>query len=451
MKGFKTVEETRREPDFLEDKSAEISGITTGKVLTIESKEYTVIEHVQGNQYKVLANELANGDDTMQFGSTNEYATSEIATYLDNDYYNGLDPKIKNAIVETSIQQRVSSTGYDQGKNSPTWTGETKDAGTHKVFIPSWEELTKAAGGITPTILQTFLNSKYLWLRDTCGSFMLYVGVNGYLSNDYPYNICYVRPAFVIDLSKVKYILLEGIKQEENKPFALIKGKATFDRYDIPKVRTSGNVFEASDCKTEVIKTFNTIEEARKELDKYNTNYYMENKDDKTIIATEYCIEENGKKIAFSNRNFTAFVAFEGEDGLKTLTKNFPSNDFGNKAYDCCQEWALKASRFFEEDLSVGVNEWDVKYIDSILTVEEYVKLYDLAHSLNCDDFWVRRRLDKNKKDYLEVTIRNCDDFKYFDVPILNDGEFEGLKLNVQYSSHELELGVEYDQADYEF
>lgn len=450
MKEFKTVEETRREPDFLENKSSEISGVTTGKVLTIEGQEYIVIENVQGNQYKVLANWLAS-NDTKTFGLTNEYKTSKIAIYLDNDYYNSLPENIRNAIVETPIQQKISSTGYDNGKNSPTWTGETKDAGIHKVFLPSWEELTKAVRSTDKETLQTFVNGKYVWLRDTCSSFVLYVGVNGNLGDDYPYNICYVRPAFVIDLSKVKYILLEGIKQEENKPFALIKGKATFGRYDIPKVRTSGNVFEASDCKTEVIKTFNTIEKARKELDKYNTSFYLANKKDETITVAEYCLEENDVKLAYSNRNFTAFVAFESEEGLKTLTKIFPSNDFGDKAYDCCQEWALKASRFFEEDLSVGVNEWDVKYIDSILTVEEYVKLYDLAHSLNCDDFWVRRRLDKNKKDYLEVTIRNCDDFKYFDVPILNDGEFEGLKLNVQYSSHELELGVEYDQADYEF
>lgn len=417
--------------------------ITTGDLLTIEGKEYIVIEHIKDDQYKVLANELASSD-TKTFGLTNEYKTSKIAIYLDNDYYNSLPENIRNAIIETPIQQKVFSTGYDNGKNSPTWTDEVKEGGTHKVFLPSWEELTKAAGGTTPTILQTFVNGKYVWLRDICSYCVLYVGVNGYLSNDYPYNICYVRPAFVIDLSKVN-------KQEENKPFALIKGKATFGRYDIPKVRTSGNVFEASDCKTEVIKTFNTIEEARKELDKYNTNYYMENKDDKTIIAMEYCIEENDKKIAFSNRNFTAFVAFESEDGLKTLTKIFPSNDFGDKAYDCCQEWALKASRFFEEDLSVGVNEWDVKYIDSILTVEEYVKLYDLAHSFDCDDFWIRKRLDRNKKDYLEITIRNCDNFKYFDMPILNEGDFAGLKLDVQYSSHDLELGVEYNSAEYEF
>ncbi len=421
--------------------------ITTGDLLTIEGKEYTVIENVQDTQYKVLANELASSD-TKTFGSTNEYKTSKIAIYLDNDYYNSLPENIRNAIVETPVQQKDLKTF--EGNNSTDWD-TPKDARTHKVFLPSWDELTKAAKNTDPTILKNFLNSKYVWLRDTCGSFPLYVSSNGGLYLNGPYDNVYVRPTFVLDLSKVKYILLEGIKQEENKPFALIKGKATFGRYDIPKVRTSGNVFEASDCKTEVIKTFNTIEEARKELDKYNTSFYLANKKDETITVTEYCLEENDVKLAYSNRNFTAFVAFESEDGLKTLTKRFPSYDFGSKAYDFCNKWAKDACDFLESNLHVGIVEYGVKYIDSILTVEEYVKLYDLGHFLDCDEFYVRKIKDRNEKECLEITVRNCDQFNYFDVPILKKGEFAGLKLNVQYSSHELELGVEYDQADYEF
>ena len=212
MKEFKAVEETRREPDFLEDKSAEISGITTGKVLTIEGQEYIVIENVQGNQYKVLSNELASSD-TKTFGSTNEYKTSRIATYLDNDYYNSLPENIRNAIVETSIQQKIFSTGYDNGKNSPTWTGETKDAGIHKVFLPSWDEMTIAAGGTDKETLQTFVNGKYVWLRDTYSNLVLAMGVNGNLGNDYPYNIYYVRPAFVLDISKVCAIVLLPLKK----------------------------------------------------------------------------------------------------------------------------------------------------------------------------------------------------------------------------------------------
>ena len=175
--------------------------ITTGDLLTIEGKEYTVIENVQGTQYKVLANELANNGGTMQFGSTNKYATSEIATFLDGDYYNSLDPKIQNAIIETPVQQKDLK-AYE-GNNSTDWD-TPKDAGTHKVFLPSWDELTKAAKSTDPTTLKKFLNSKYVWLRDTCGIFMLYVGSNGGLFLNGPGNVSYVRPAFVIDLSKVK-------------------------------------------------------------------------------------------------------------------------------------------------------------------------------------------------------------------------------------------------------
>ena len=177
--------------------------LTTGQKITIAGKEYTVIE-CNGTQCKVLATDTFK--KAFDDNDSNNYASSTIATYLNGDYYNSLDPKIQNAIVETTIQQKVSSTGYDGGKNSPTWTGETKDTGIHKVFLPSWDELTKAAGGTDPTTLKTFLNSKYVWLRDTYSSFVLFVVSNGNLSYDPPdlYGL-HVRPAFVLDLSKVEY------------------------------------------------------------------------------------------------------------------------------------------------------------------------------------------------------------------------------------------------------
>lgn len=185
----------------LKDKSAEISNLTAGDILTIEGKKYTVIEQVEDSKYKVLATDLANDSNTMQFGSNNNYESSTIATYLDNDYYNSLDPKIQNAIIETPVQQKDLK-AYE-GNNSTDWD-TPKDAGTHKVFLPSWDELTKAAKSTDPTTLKKFLNSKYVWLRDTCGIFMLYVDSNGGLFLNGPGNVSYVRPAFVIDLSKVK-------------------------------------------------------------------------------------------------------------------------------------------------------------------------------------------------------------------------------------------------------
>lgn len=194
MKKIKTYEN-------LENKSAEINGITIGEVLTIEGKKYTVIEHIKDDQYKVLATDLANDGNAMRFGDNNNYEGSIVATYLDNDYYNNLDPKIKNAIIETPVQQKDLK-AYE-GNNSTDWD-TPKDAGTHKVFLPSWDELTKAAKSTDPTTLKKFLNSKYVWLRDTCGRFVLYVSSNGGLFINSPYDKVCVRPAFVIDLSKVK-------------------------------------------------------------------------------------------------------------------------------------------------------------------------------------------------------------------------------------------------------
>lgn len=150
--------------------------------------------------------QLTHSKKAFDDNNSNNYATSTIATYLDDDYYNSLDPKIKSAIVETTIQQKVSSTGYEYSKNSPTWTGETKDAGTHKVFIPSWDEVTKAYGS-TPPELKAYAPDGRTWLRDTYGYGVLGVISKGYFGYDALTNNnsnC-VRPAFVLDLSKVNY------------------------------------------------------------------------------------------------------------------------------------------------------------------------------------------------------------------------------------------------------
>ena len=186
--------------------------ITAGTKFIIEGKEYTVIENVQGTQYKVLANELANNGGTMQFGSTNKYATSEITTYLDGEYYNNLPEKIKNAIVETEIQQKVISS-YEYGENSPIWTGKTKNAGIHKIFVPSWDEFIKAAGSSDSSTLEMFLNDKNIWLRDTFENSVFGIMFYGYLCNTSTLNYHCVRPAFVLDISKVCAIVLLPLKK----------------------------------------------------------------------------------------------------------------------------------------------------------------------------------------------------------------------------------------------
>lgn len=183
----------------LEDDSTEISGVTTGTVLTIEGQEYIVIENVQGNQYKVLSSDAVwkRFDDNR----SNNYATSTIADYLDNDYYNNLPEIIKNTVVKTPIQQTELNT---YAFINPTNWGEKNDAGTHKVFIPSWEEVTKVYG-TSHYKLKAYAPDSWTWLRDIYSSDVLVVDCNGILDSTVPHINLYVRPAFVLDLSKIEF------------------------------------------------------------------------------------------------------------------------------------------------------------------------------------------------------------------------------------------------------
>ena len=181
----------------------EISGVTTGKVLTIEGKEYTVIEQVEGNKYKVLATKTFQHNFD---SSSNNYETSEIATYLDGEYYNSLDASIKSSIVETSIQQKVLKTWNG---NNPTDWGTSKDAGIHKVFIPSWDEILKTYGGTSANEVKAYSYCGNTWLRDAyVNATIIFMSVDGHIGGSYhPNSSLFVRPAFVLDLSKLNYTI----------------------------------------------------------------------------------------------------------------------------------------------------------------------------------------------------------------------------------------------------
>ena len=201
--------------------SVEQLTLKSGDIIDIEGKQYTVIEQVNDNRYKVLANELANNGQKMVFDSTGDYgngdyATSNVATYLDGDYYNSLDANVKSAIVETSIKQKIAS---DLGKNSPTWTGEVREAGIHKVFVPSWDEVTKVYGSTLNTLTKYVISNStinnWIWIRDVFDRYVLYVLKGGVLNGSIPRNAGFVRPAMVLDLSKVNFAKVEPGSSDE--------------------------------------------------------------------------------------------------------------------------------------------------------------------------------------------------------------------------------------------
>lgn len=183
-----------------ENPSTPIETLNAGQKIIIADNEYTVIENVQGSKYKVLANDTF--EKAFDDNKSSNYATSSIATYLDNDYFDTLSESIRNAIVETSIQQKALKTWNN---NNPTDWGAPIDAGKYRVFIPSWEEVTKIYG-TTPEVLKEYAPNGLTWLRDTVhGRQVLDVGRNGNLGFNGPGNRIFVRPAFVINLSNVDY------------------------------------------------------------------------------------------------------------------------------------------------------------------------------------------------------------------------------------------------------
>lgn len=176
-----------------------------GQEIAIEGKNYIIIECVEGTKFKVLAKEHLN----YLFDKNNDdhYLNSSIARYLDNDYYSSLPESIRNAIVEISIEQKIVKAIKE---NKPVWLDKIRDAGIHKVFVPSYDEIVQVYG----PYLRVFAPASWIWLRDACTGNACLIVSGGILLKGVPYEdwYHYVRPAFVIDLSKVSYTVDSWLK-----------------------------------------------------------------------------------------------------------------------------------------------------------------------------------------------------------------------------------------------
>lgn len=174
--------------------------LKTGQKIVLEGKEYTIIENVEGTRYKVLAKECLRY--FFDKSNSDRYSSSSIANYLDNVYYNSLPESIRNAIVEISIEQKLAI--ISKG-NEPLWLDQIRNAGIHKIFVPSYDEIVKLYG---PENLKAYAPTSWLWLRDSCDGGCLLVSSYflqwGRPCEDWNH---YIRPAFVVDLSKVSYTI----------------------------------------------------------------------------------------------------------------------------------------------------------------------------------------------------------------------------------------------------
>lgn len=194
---------------------------STGTVLNIDGDEYIIINKEKSEQYLII-NKTYIGTSTFQMQydpSTylrpddkyaNIYENSTIDKYLENTWYNNLSPTLKNAIIISSIKQNAYSN--QKGPNSKQENGldgQTYNVINRHIFLPSIEELKNLVDLDSPDKVNNFLNGSYMWTRDAYQNskdgvefFNYYLGCLLSVPARDTYS---VRPAFVIDLSKIDY------------------------------------------------------------------------------------------------------------------------------------------------------------------------------------------------------------------------------------------------------
>ena len=218
---------TKYDPTFIDSTGARIDGgssnpgyftaisqkpIETGSVLNIEGSDYIVVEQKDTNKFLVtskdaICNKAFQSTTRNDGQNQNTYENSEIDNYLETEWYNSLSSKIKNAISITKIKQ----VAYDNNlmKQETGYNSQTYNTIERHLFLPSVEEIKGLVDLESTSKVKEFLEETSIWTRDSNYDYAndvryLYVGYGG-LGTNYVAIVNGVRPAFVIDLSKVDY------------------------------------------------------------------------------------------------------------------------------------------------------------------------------------------------------------------------------------------------------
>lgn len=194
---------------------------SAGTTLNIEGSQYIVIEQKDNDKYLVIRKESIG---SKKFQSTYDRSTglrsdgenastyegSEIDNYIENEWYNGLSSTMKMAIQATNIKQASYKTYNDPDSKQETgYNSQVYNTISRHAFLPSVSEIGKAVNLKNPDKVKAFLNGPSIWTRDSYQGNALAVEYlsagSGSLSTNRVYGTFGVRPAFVIDLSKVDY------------------------------------------------------------------------------------------------------------------------------------------------------------------------------------------------------------------------------------------------------
>lgn len=195
--------------------------VTPGDTLDIEGTKYVVLEERENNQALVMT-ASSIGDRAFQSKARADkqnmstYDGSEIDNYLENNWYKGLSAKMQNAIQTTSIKQASYMTYDDHESMQETGpNGQVYNTISRHVFLPGVGDIGKVVNLKDAGNVQTFLNGISIWTRDSYQGFANF----GEILDAHEGSLHLatldldggVRPAFVIDLSKINYITVEHI------------------------------------------------------------------------------------------------------------------------------------------------------------------------------------------------------------------------------------------------
>lgn len=196
--------------------------VKAGDTLDIEGTKYIVLEQKENNQALVMtANSIGErefhavsyNDVRPEDGqSVNTYEDSEIDKYLENEWYNNLSSTMKNSIQTTDIKQAsYYSYNHPDSKQETGYNGQIYNTISRHAFLPSVSEIGKVVDLKNPDKVKAFLNEIdfYIWTRDSDRDYKVNAEIldskRGILNSLNAYLTADVRPAFVIDLSKVDY------------------------------------------------------------------------------------------------------------------------------------------------------------------------------------------------------------------------------------------------------
>lgn len=195
---------------------------TMGTVLNIDGIEYMTVERKESGKYLVMT---TRNIENRSFQSTNRedmecqnvYEGSEIDVYLENEWYNNLSSAMKVSIQSNNIKQVSYIQTFDNSniKDETGYTGEPYNTISRHVFLPSVEEIGCITDLKNPDKVKAFLNEDNIWTRDSSKGYQyghfysnygsMFYGNSGSLNYNYVYEKSGIRPAFVIDLSKIDY------------------------------------------------------------------------------------------------------------------------------------------------------------------------------------------------------------------------------------------------------